>query len=127
LTSGNNLAFQLAAEKTDGYVRAMRTGLGSRVFLLLMVAVGLLVASMGFMGLAVEQGLHKEFALGLAIGGTLFVVVGLATYLLLAELQAQTAAALGSKTRQPRAPAHDLPAPTSKGNDLRVGRGDSWS
>jgi hypothetical protein len=99
-----------------------------------MVAIGILTASVGFIDLAAaNRGEHPGgLGLGLAICGTLFVAIGLATYLVLAELQAQTSAALGSKHNQTstsRRPESHRGQPASKpvGNELRIGRGDSWS
>lgn len=117
----------------------MRTGIGSRITLLLLMGAAALLATIGTLVLfpigdraadvAELTDAERTGAAALLIVGRIGAIVSVIGYLVLTELQAQTSGAFGSPGGRPLPPVPPSRSERRRpvGHELRVGRGDSWS
>lgn len=116
------------------YVQGVRSGIGSRVLLLLVGALCITLSLFSALILIGQQrtpnerasDIPRDLVTAMVIVGGIGAVVALVGYLVLAELQAQTAAAFGPNRRRAAQP---LPPPVADeaGGRRTIARHDSWS
>lgn len=112
----------------------MRTGVGARLVLLCGAAFCMCLAILGVLQtISLDSNrpttidLPRDLAVALAGTGFLGMVAFVIGYVILAELQARTAAAFGPLVRRSPSSARRAQPPTEPEVELRIGRRDSWS